>query len=147
VSYASHQRSRYLALFASYVLVFAINATSLWAQDPATTPAQTSVEAWLALVDTRSYAASWETAASSFRRVVPRETWSATIEEVRVQLGPLKARVLKSATPEKPPGSLQGEYIVFRFDTTFERGPALVEVVAALKENDGAWRVAGYFVK
>jgi hypothetical protein len=134
-------------LFASSVLVFAINASNVWAQDSGTTPAQISVQTWLALIDTRSYAASWETAASSFRRVVPRDTWSVTIDEVRVQLGPLKARVLKSATPEKPPGSLQGEYIVFRFDTTFERGPALIEVVAALKEKDGTWRVAGYLVK
>ena len=134
-------------LFASYVLVFAINASNVWAQDSETTSAQIAVQAWLALIDTQSYAASWETAASSFRRVVPQATWSATVEEVRVQLGPLKARVLKSATPEKPPGSLQGEYIVFRFDTTFERGPALIEVVAALKEKDGTWRVAGYLVK
>ena len=134
-------------MFASCVLVFAINASNIWAQDPGTTSAQNSVQTWLALIDARRYAESWETAASSFRRVVPQETWSATIEEVRVQLGPLKARVLKSATPEKPPGSLQGEYIVFRFDTTFERGPALIEVVSALKETDGTWRVAGYLVK
>ena len=136
-----------VGLFASCVLVFAINASSVWAQDSGTTPAQNSVQTWLALIDTRSYAASWETAASSFKRNVPRETWSATIEEVRVQLGPLKERVLKSATAEKPPGALQGEYIVFRFDTTFDRGPALIEVVAALKEKDGTWRVAGYLVK
>ena len=134
-------------LFASCVLVFVIHASNVWAQDSGTAPAQISVQTWLALIDARSYAASWETAASSFRRVVPRDTWSATIEEVRAQLGPLKTRVLKSATPEKPPGSLQGEYIVFRFDATFEQGPALIEVVAALKEEDGTWRVAGYLVK
>ena len=134
-------------LFASCVLVFAINPTTVWAQDSGTPPAQTSVQTWLALIDTRSYAASWETAATSFKKVVPRETWSATVEEVRVQLGSLKTRVLKSATPEQPPKPLQGEYIVFRFDTTFDRGPALIEVVSALKENDGTWRVAGYLVK
>ena len=134
-------------LFASCALVFAIGASHASAQDSGTTPAQISVQTWLALIDARSYAASWETAASSFKKVVPQETWSATVEEVRAQLGPLKARVLKSATPEKPPRSLQGEYIVFRFDTTFDRGPALIEVVAALKEKDGTWRVAGYLVK
>ena len=138
---------RVVRLFASSVLVFAINASNVWAQDSGTTPAQISVQTWLALIDARSYAASWETAATSFKKVVPRETWSATVEEVRAQLGPLKARVLKSATPEKPPGAPQGEYIVFRFDTTFERGPALIEVVSALKETDGTWRVAGYLVK
>jgi hypothetical protein len=134
-------------LFASCALAFAIEVSTVGAQDSGTTPAQHSVQTWLALIDTRSYAASWETAASSFKKVVPQETWSATIEEVRVQLGPLKARVPKSATPEKPPGAPQGEYIVFRFDTTFDRGPALIEVVAALKEKDGTWRVAGYLVK
>jgi hypothetical protein len=134
-------------LFASCVLAFAIDASHIWAQDSELTPAQISVQTWLALIDTGSYAASWETAASSFKRVVPRETWSAAVEEVRVQLGQLKARVLKNATPEKPPGALQGEFIVFRFDTTFERGPGLLEVVAALKEKDGTWRVAGYSVR
>ena len=134
-------------LFAWCVLAVTINASHVSTQDSGTTPAQISVQTWLALIDARRYDASWETAASSFRKIVPRETWSATVEDVRVQLGPLKTRVLKSATPEKPPGSPQGEYSVFRFDTTFERGPALIEVVAALKEKDGTWRVAGYLVK
>jgi hypothetical protein len=134
-------------VFASCVLSLAINASGVLAQDSGTTPAQISVQSWLALIDTGRYAASWETAASSFKRVVPQETWAATIEEVRVQLGPVKARMPKGATPEKPPGALQGEFIVFRFDTTFERGPAIIEVVAALKEKDGTWRVAGYSVR
>jgi hypothetical protein len=134
-------------VFTSCVLTFAISVGPVGAQGSGTTAAQTAVQAWLALIDSRSYAASWEAAAASFKRVVPQETWSATIEEVRVQLGPLKTRVLREATPEKPPGSLQGEYIVFRFDATFERGPALIEVVATLKETDGTWRVAGYLVK
>jgi hypothetical protein len=128
-------------------MVLAIYAGDVWAQDSGTTSAQTSVQTWLALIDTQSYAASWDTAASQFKKVVPRETWSETIGDVRAQLGPLKARVLKSATPEKPPGAPQGEYIVFRFDASFDRGPALIEVVAALKEEDGMWRVAGYLVK
>ena len=137
----------FVRLFASCVLVVTIGAGHASAQDSGTTPAQTAVQTWLALIDARSYAESWDTAASSFKRVVPRDTWSTTVEEVRAQLGSLRTRVLKSATPEKPPRSLQGEYLVLRFDSTFEQGPALIEVVAVFKEKDGTWRVAGYLVK
>jgi uncharacterized protein DUF4019 len=117
-------------------------------QDPADKAAQTSVDAWLTLVDSHSYAASWDAAASIFKNALPQDQWSAALEKVRTPLGKVKSRVLASTTPTpSPPGAPPGDYLVFQFDTTYEQRSAAAEVVTAFKEKDGSWRVAGYFIK
>jgi hypothetical protein len=45
------------------------------------------------------------------------------------------------------PGAPDGEYVVFQFDTSFERKEAALETVTTIHEADGQWRVAGYFVR
>jgi hypothetical protein len=40
-----------------------------------------------------------------------------------------------------------GEYVVFQFNTSFEQKAAAVETVTAMREKDGTWHVAGYFIK
>jgi hypothetical protein len=78
-------------------LISVLSVASLPAQEPGTKAAQTAVEAWLSLVDSQSYAASWETAASLFRNAVTQEKWQAAAQTARGPLGPMKSRALKSA--------------------------------------------------
>jgi hypothetical protein len=57
-------------------------------------------------------------------------------------------RTLNSATATtSPPGAPAGEYIVIKYDTTFDQKQGMVETVALIKQDDGTWRVAGYFVQ
>ena len=113
-----------------------------------TAAAQQSTERWLGLVDKGDYAASWNAAGAFFRNAITRDRWQESLRGVRPPLGAVKSRTLKSATPAKTlPGAPDGEYVVFLFDSSFERKQAAVETVTAVKEPDGTWRVVGYFIR
>ena len=118
------------------------------AQQSDTKAAQAATEAWLALIDEGSYAASWEQAAAGFRNAVTSEKWQAMVQGVRVPLGGMKSRTLKSTTATATlPGAPDGEYVVFQFNASFEQKAAAVETVTAVRDKDGAWRVGGYYIK
>jgi len=118
------------------------------AQEPGTKAAQTSVEAWLSLIDNQNYAASWDTAATLFRSAITQEKWQAAAQTARAPLGPLKSRTLKSAMSTTTlPGAPDGEYVVFQFNASFDQKAAAVETVTAIREKDGTWHVGGYFIK
>ena len=133
-------------LLMAVALVFGSDAIT--AQDTDTKVAQKSAEAWLSLVDNGAYAESWKTAASLFKKAVTEEQWQGMLKTVRDPLGQLKERSLKAATPTKsPPGAPAGEYIVFDFNSTFANKAAASERVTVMKDTDGTWRAAGYYVK
>jgi hypothetical protein len=103
---------------------------------------------WLSLVDKGSYAESWKTAASGFRKAVPQEKWEALVSAARTPFGKIKQRSLGSATRAKSlPGAPDGEYVVFDYSSSFEQKSAANERVTTVKDTDGVWRVVGYFVK
>ena len=118
------------------------------AQESSTKPAQTAVEAWLSLTDSRNYAESWDAAAGLFKSAITKEKWSEALQTVRAPLGQVKSRTLKGATPTTTPqGAPQGEYVVVQFNTDFEQRSGTTETVTAFKEKDGTWRIAGYFIQ
>ena len=93
-------------LIRSAVVVVAIAVLRpdvLRSQEAGTKPAQTAVDAWLALIDKGDYAATWQTAAATFKKTVTQEQWTDAARSARSPLGAMKTRVLKSATP--PPRS------------------------------------------
>ena len=60
----------------------------------------------------------------------------------------LRSRVLVSHTPATTlPGAPDGEYEVFVFETSFVKKAQATETVTVMKDTDGSWRVAGYFIK
>jgi hypothetical protein len=72
----------------------------------------------------------------------------AAAQIARDPLGALKARTLKRTTSTATlPGAPDGEYVVFQFNTSFERKQAALETVTTIREKDGTWRVGGYFIK
>ena len=130
------------------VLASILGSRFIHAQDSGTKAAQTSTEAWLSLIDSQSYAASWDAAASLFRNAITQEKWQAAVQAARAPLGQLKSRALKSATSSTTlPGAPDGEYVVVQFNTIFDQKAAAVETVTAIREKDGTWHVGGYFIK
>jgi hypothetical protein len=66
----------------------------------------------------------------------------------RAPLGKVLSRTLKSATyATSLPGAPDGEYVVVKFDTSFEKKQSAIETVTPMKDPDGRWRVSGYFIK
>lgn len=110
--------------------------------------ATTAAEKWLALVDSGQYAESWRKAGAYFRNAVTEASWEQALRAVRTPLGRVVARKLKTVTYETAlPGAPDGEYVVIRFETSFQNKRSSVETVTPMLDKDGRWRVSGYFIK
>ncbi len=110
--------------------------------------AQTTAEQWLALVDAGKYAESWDTMSADFKKTVSKRKWNSTVSEIRNPLGKVLARKLKSAEYTKDlPGAPEGEFVVLKFETSFEHRPTAIETVTPILESDLLWRVSVYSVK
>lgn len=107
-----------------------------------------AAEAWIGLVDAGSYEKSWDTAAGVFRSALPSAQWAATAAAVRDPLGKLIHRNLfHDKRTSTMPGLPDGDYLMLRFIAKYEHKVSAVETVTLVKESEGKWRVAGYFIK
>lgn len=130
------------------VIFLILLGSTAQAADNATGKAQTAALAWLALVDSEKYGQSWNEAALLFRSAVMQVDWVNAVTAVRAPLGALKSRTLKSANFTRSlPGAPDGEYVVIQFDSQFEHKASAVETVTPMRDKDGIWRVAGYYIK
>ncbi len=116
--------------------------------DEQTAPAVQAADAWLALVDGGNYAKSWEEAAPIFKQAVTQSQWETAVNAVRGPLGKLESReVLGAKFSTTLPGAPDGEYVVIQFKTRFANKAEAIETVTPMKDDQGVWRVSGYFVK
>lgn len=109
--------------------------------------AEQAAVAWLALIDSEHYEASWNQAASLFQSKVSDSQWNEALTSGRKPLGALVSRELISATYSTSlPGVPEGEYVVLQFQTEFEAKPEAVETVTPMLDGED-WKVSGYFIK
>ncbi|MGH7544332.1 MAG: DUF4019 domain-containing protein [Gemmatimonadota bacterium] len=103
---------------------------------------------WLVLLDAGDYDGTWQAAAPQFRESVPQASWSEQAARARSPLGPFADRTLVSVqfatlVPDLEPG----RYIVFQYVTAVAGDRSAVETLSMARQDDGSWRVAGYFVR
>jgi hypothetical protein len=104
------------------ILSILFSMGALQANEVAEKAAITASGAWLSLVDEGNYAESWNQAAGLFKAAVTKEQWQNTVRAVRVPLGKVVARKLKSKQYTKTlPGAPDGEYVVIQYETMFEK--------------------------
>ena len=107
-----------------------------------------SAKAWLVLVDSEKYEESWEEAAEYFKGAVPKEQWQQSMQSVRKPIGKNNSRKLQSKLYlTSLPGAPDGEYVVIKFDSSFENKRNALETVTPMLDKDGKWRISGYFMK
>ena len=130
-------------------LLFAMLAFSVQASEPELTKeAKVETLEWLSLTDTGQYESSWDSASALFKAAVSKEDWEKSLRAVRTPLGALEKREMATSKFSTAlPGAPDGEYIVFQFSSSFAHKATALETVTAMKDTDGAWRVAGYFIK
>lgn len=105
-------------------------------------------QAWLDLVDSGKYDASWEEASLYFKNSIKKEEWISTIKAVREPLGKLSKRTFKSKQAvDSMPGAPDGDYVIIQYDTSFENKKSAVETVVPMLEKDGKWKISGYYVR
>ncbi len=107
-----------------------------------------SATQWLEQVDNARYGQSWDSSAAYFQSAITRDDWVRTIAGVRKPLGVVRSRELKSkAYRTSLPSAPDGEYVVIQFDAVFENKAQAVETVTPMRDQDGNWRVSGYYIK
>ena len=107
-----------------------------------------AAEKFLALVDAGQYAESWEAASSLFKSQVSQKDWVEKISRVRPLFGAVNQRAVKSSQYlTSPPGAPDGEYVLILFQTSFAKKQHAIETVTPALDQDGKWRVSGYFIK
>jgi serine/threonine protein kinase/tetratricopeptide (TPR) repeat protein len=114
-------------------------------------PEKTAVAAaqkWLEAIDGGHYAESWTDASDYFRSAITQDKWASGLEAVRKPLGSLISRDVKSAQlMTELPGAPDGQYVVMQFETSFANKKTAIETVTFMREKDGQWKAAGYFIK
>jgi hypothetical protein len=104
--------------------------------------------AWLALVDAGDYDASHAEAAAAFQAAVTPGAWAQAVAAARGPIGEVTSRDLSGAEYQASlPNAPDGEYVLLRYRSSFESLANAVETLAMMKEEDGSWRTAGYFVQ
>ena len=110
--------------------------------------ARKAAEQWLALIDAGDYDASWEAAASFFKKNVSKEQWHGQAGKVRGMTGKFESRTFAASQRRRSlPGAPDGDYVVIQFRAKFANKAEAVETVTPMRETDGSWRVSGYFIR
>jgi len=121
------------------------------AQDTASPPevvARDAGDSWLELLDQGHFAESWDSAAAAFKEAVARDVWEQQVAAARAPFEPFGERQLLSAAyANSPPNAPPGEYVVLLYETAVSEDRTVTETVVPMKQDDGSWRVSGYFVK
>jgi hypothetical protein len=56
-------------------------------------------------------------------------------------------RTVRSTTfTHSLPGAPDGDYVIIEYDTRFEKKTQSIETVTPMRDTDGTWKVAGYFI-
>lgn len=112
---------------------------------------ETAIEAadsWLKLVDGNKYGESWEQTASLFKNAVSKQKWEQSLKGILPPFGQMISREVESATYKTSlPGAPDGDYVVIIYKTKYEKKEKSIETVTPMKDEDGIWRVSGYFIK
>ncbi|HPB68655.1 MAG TPA: DUF4019 domain-containing protein [Candidatus Omnitrophota bacterium] len=107
-----------------------------------------AAEAWLSLIDSGRYEQSWEDASEYFRNAITQQQWDQSLKAIRPPLGQLISReVISAVYTTTLPGAPDGEYVVIQYQSSFGNKKSAVETVTPMLDQDGAWRVSGYFIR
>ncbi len=131
-------------------MILFLVSTSIIASEPTKNIAlaRSAAISWLKLIDKKKYSDSWKNSAALFKNSLTSEKWSSQVASVRQPIGPLLTRKeLSSKVLDSAPGAPDGEYIVFTFKSSFTNKKNAIETVTPMKDKDGEWRVAGYYLK
>ena len=139
---------KYFLISLCLILTLCFSACTIKQNPKAEKAAEKSALEWLKLTDNEKYAESWQDAAQYFKKEVNEKVWVQQLSVVRKPLGKVLSRklVIKEYTT-KLPGAPKGEYVVIQFETSFENKNFAVETVTPMREEDGKWKVSGYYIK
>ena len=130
----------------SYLFSDKINVDPLRAKDLKEEGLKVAFD-WLNSVDNQKYDKSYDQSGLYFKSNIPRYKWLSLIDKIKTSLGKVDLRVLidvqyKNKIPKMP----DGEYVLIRFVTDFEKKNKVYESLTLSVENNGI-KVIGYLIK
>jgi hypothetical protein len=109
--------------------------------------AQQASDAWLIVFDSGKYEDNWNQASDGLKALTKKEAFIASLQAARSRVGKVLTRKLKTSKyAAKLPGAPEGQYVVLRYESSFEKLSTAVETVVPMLDKDGKWRVSGYHV-
>ena len=139
------------------VLIMCLFGPAAMAAEASEVAALRAAHDWLAVVDGGDYEESWSAAAAYVKGAIgqarhpcngPQRSTASAGRWIFTAVGAVLARDRNSAThATELPGAPDAEYVVIQFTTAFENKRAAIETVTPMLDDDGVWRVAGYFIK
>ncbi len=107
-----------------------------------------AAQSWLAIVDAGKYGESWDLAATALQKGIEKTKWEQAVGNVRKPIGAVKSRiVMKGADAPKLAKLPIGDAVVIQFATAFDKLAPAIETVTPFREQGGAWKVSGYYIK
>ena len=136
------------AIVIALLLLWRCDIFPAFADEAAEKAATTAAPAWLSQIDAESYSNSWRNASAYFKGAVSEKGWQDALAGARKPLGKLLSRKLnKAQSATSLPGAPDGNYVVMQFDSSFANKKNAVETVTFMREKDGKWKAAGYYIK
>ena len=130
------------------IFCLALNLGVAFAESAAEKATVAAAQLWLGDIDSGNYPKSWKQASSYFQGAVTEKNWTDALNGTRKPLGKLLSRkIVKTQSATSLPGAPDGNYLVMQFDTSFANKKSAVETVTFMREKDGNWRAAGYYIK
>jgi hypothetical protein len=143
-----HMRIKAGVLFVLYLSSLIMLSKPLFATQDKEKTAIEATEAWLSLVDEGWYLRSWSEGATYFKNAVSQGQWMQSMAAFRKPLGKTLSRKLTSARYTTTlPGAPDGEYVVIQYQASFENKLSAIETVTPMLDEDGSWKVSGYYIK
>jgi hypothetical protein len=100
------------------------------------------------MIDGGRYAESWKEGAAVFKGSITEAGWVAALETLRRPLGGIVSRELISAQHTTTlPGAPDGEYVVIQYRAEFSKKKNAVEMITPMLDEDGTWRISGYYIQ
>jgi hypothetical protein len=130
------------------ILWVCLSATPVFAGEAVDGFTPATAQSWLAQIDAGNYARSWKESSAYFRGAMTEKGWVDALNGARKPLGKLISRNLaKTQNAQSLPGAPDGHYVVMQFASGFENKKDAVETVTFIREKDGKWKAAGYYIK
>ena len=138
---------KFITLFVLFLMLCVLGCSTV--NNPkAEADAIESANMWLSLIDNEKYEESWHESAQSFRNAILTIRWYRTMETARKPLGAVLSReVISKSYQTSLPGAPDGQYVIIQFKTSFSNKNSVIEIVTPMLDNDGKWRVSGYYIK
>jgi len=145
---AEDKEGEFMKPFVLLAIAFLLTAATAWADNGELESAQESALSWLSLTDNGQFESSWNTASTFFQAANSESDLVQSLNAARSSFGALKTREIVAKTFSRTlPGAPNGRYVVFHFDTSFEKQATATETLSLIKDGDDVWRVAAYFIK